>query len=183
MVYVLLADGFEEVEAICPIDVLRRGGIGVRTVGVTGREVRGSHGLILRADLSADEAVAAARREPPEMLVLPGGMPGTRNLDAWAGTDEMIAAVEAGGGFLAAICAAPSVLGKRGKLAGRRACCYPGFEDMLKGAEVSNDPVTRDGKIVTSRGAGCAMKFALALLAALKGEAAAEETAKAVIYE
>lgn len=183
MIYVLLADGFEEIEAICPIDILRRGGCEVRTVGVTGRDVAGSHGITVRCDLSGDEAVSALSSFPCEMLVLPGGMPGTKNIDAWASTDAFIDAAERSGGILAAICAAPSVLGKRGKLRGKRASCYPGFEDALIGADVRFDDVTVDGRIITARGAGCAMKFALALLRALKGDGAGDKIAGSVIFK
>lgn len=182
MIFVLLADGFEEVEAICPIDVLRRGGCEVKTVGVTGRDVTGSHGITVKCDLYGKEAIAALKSSPCEMLILPGGMPGTKNIDKWELTDAFIEAAERSDGFLAAICAAPSVLGKRGKLRGKKACCYPGFEDSLLGAEATEDGVSVDGRVITARGAGCAMKFALALLAALKGDGAAGKVADSVIY-
>lgn len=183
MIYFLLADGFEEVEAICPIDILRRGGCDVRTVGVTGPVVTGSHGIPVRCDLTGDEGLSAISGDPPEMLVLPGGMPGTRYLDEWNGTDVFIEATEKAGGIFAAICAAPSVLGKRGKLTGHGACCYPGFESALSGARVTYDDVTKDGGVITARGAGCAMKFGLALLGALRGEDVSCKVAEAVIYK
>ena len=183
MIYVLLADGFEEVEAICPIDVLRRGGCEVRTVGVTGPVATGSHGISVRCDMTGYDALSAVKKVSPEMLVLPGGMPGTRHLDAWTGTDAFIEATEKAGGILAAICAAPSVLGKRRRLEGKRASCYPGFEDALIGAEVSYDDVSVDGNVITARGAGCAMKFGLALLGALRGEDVSRKIAEAVIYK
>ena len=183
MIYVLLADGFEEVEAICPIDVLRRGGCDVKTVGVTGPVATGSHGIAVTCDISGKKAFEAVRHDPPEMIVLPGGMPGTRYLDAWAGTDVFIEETEKAGGILAAICAAPSVLGKRGKLRGKTASCYPGFEDALDGARVSYDDVSVDGSVITARGAGCAMKFGLALLGALRGEDVSRRIAEAVVYK
>lgn len=182
MVFVLLADGFEEVEAICPIDVLKRGGCDVMTVGVTGKNVTGSHGITVSADISGDEAEAALKAFFCEMLVLPGGMPGTKNIDSWQMTDAFIEAAERSDGVLAAICAAPSVLGKRGKLKGKKACCFPGFEDALIGAEITSDDVSVDGRIITSRGAGCAMKFALALLSSLKGDKESDRVARSVIY-
>lgn len=182
MVYVLLADGFEEIEAICPIDLLRRGGCRVVTVGVTGREVTASHGVRFTCDMTGTEALDAIRKEPPEMTVFPGGMPGTRHLDEWDGTDVFIEATGSAGGFLAAICAAPSVLGVRGILKGKRAVCYPGFEDALSGATVLFDDVVTEGKVITSRGAGCAMKFALELLRALKGKAESDRVAESVIF-
>ena len=182
MIYVLFADGFEEVEAICPVDVLRRGGCRVKTVGVTGREVRGAHGIVIGCDVTGAEALDTLRSDPPEMIVLPGGMPGTRNIDSWQWTDAFIEAAEKAGGYLAAICAAPSVLGKRGRLKGKKAVCYPGFEDYLSGADVVFDDVVRDGKVITARGAGCAMKFALELLSAMKGEEAGAKVAESVIF-
>ncbi len=180
MIYVFLANGFEEVEALTPIDLLRRAGHEVQIVGVTGRSVTGSHGIKVECDIAAGEIVMG---NALEMIVLPGGMPGTRHLDAWAGTDTFIEATEKAGGILAAICAAPSVLGKRGKLKGKAASCYPGFEENLNGARVSYDDVTVDGKVITARGAGCAMKFGLALLGALRGEDVSRKIAEAVIYK
>ncbi len=182
MIYVLLADGFEEVEALTPVDILRRGGLSVTTVGVTGKAATGSHGIATACDVTGKDALKMLGKEPPEMLILPGGMPGTRHIDSWEGTDVFIKATVDAGGFLAAICAAPSVLGKRGLLSGRSAVCYPGFEKYLEGAETGNGKVVRDGKIITARGAGCAMEFALELLRALRGDEAARDVAKSVIY-
>ncbi len=176
MVYVFLADGFEEIEALTPVDLLRRAGAEVVTVGVTGRTVTGSHGIPVIADASMDEALALLRTKgAPEMIVLPGGMPGATNLDASAGVDAFISAAKEADAYLTAICAAPMVLGKRGLLAGKNAICYPGFEKYLTGAKVAAEGVTvvTDGKVITGKAMGVATEFALALVFALKGESAA----------
>lgn len=182
MIYVLLADGFEEIEALTPIDILRRGGFSVTTVGVTGKAATGSHGITVSCDVTGKDAFRLLGKEPPEMLILPGGMPGTRHIDSWDGTDDFIKATVDAGGYLAAICAAPSVLGKRGLLSGRKAVCYPGFEKYLGGVETGDEKVVRDGMFITARGAGCAMDFALELLSVLRGNEAAREIANSVIY-
>ena len=167
MVYVFLADGFEEIEALSPVDLLRRAGVAVTTLGVGGkREIKGAHGITVLADAPdtdfADEA--------PTMVVLPGGMPGAANLDASPVVAKALANAAAAGGFLAAICAAPMVLGHKGYLAGKKATCYPGFEGELKGAETHRAPVVRDGNVITGAGMGVAAEFALELVAALCGK-------------
>lgn len=182
MIYVLLADGFEEVEALTPVDILRRGGCSVVTVGVTGKAATGSHGIAVSCDVTGKDALRMLEKDPPEMLILPGGMPGTRHIDSWDKTDAFINATLEAGGCLAAICAAPSVLGKRGLTAGKKAVCYPGFEKYLAGAEAGEEKVVHDGRLITARGAGCAMDFALELLRTLRGNEKAEEVASSVIY-
>lgn len=171
MVYLFLANGFEEVEALCPLDILRRGGVKVATVGVGGDEIVGSHGIHVMADLRDGFYRDAA----PEMVILPGGMPGASNLDASLTVDQAIRAAVRGDGYLAAICAAPFLLGKRGLLEGKSATCYPGFEGELKGAKLSEKKVVRDGKIITAAGMGVAKEFGLELLAALRGQAVADD--------
>lgn len=157
MILLLLADGFEEIEALCPLDILRRLGADIKTVGITGKSVKGSHGVTVEADLLADEVDASLA----EHLILPGGMPGSSNLDASPLTDVLINEVLAKGGKIGAICAAPFVLGKRGLLEGKRAVCYPGFENELKGAIISaGDFVVTDGSITTAKGMGVALAFA-----------------------
>ena len=175
MVYVFLADGFEEIEALTPVDVLRRAGAKVATVGVTGKTVRGSHGITVTADLTADEAKAALGGETPEMIVLPGGMPGADNLNASDVVDAFIKKCAEDGAYIGAICAAPYVLGVRGVLKGRMATCFPGFDDRLEGAEYYDCDVIRDHNIITGRAMGAATEFALELVAALYGDDAAEE--------
>ena len=177
MVYVFLAEGFEEVEALTPVDCLRRAGKDVRTVGIGGTVIKGSHGIPVTADL-ADSAFVP---DPSlEMIVLPGGMPGTKNLDASEETDRFIKAALEKDAYLAAICAAPMVYGKRGLLSGRDATCYPGFEEYLEGAKHYEASVVVDGNFITSDGMGSALDFALQLLSALKGDDAAEKIADAV---
>lgn len=163
MIYLLLADGFEEIEALTPVDILRRAGLTVRTVGITGKAVRGSHGIAVEADVLPAEAT-----EPIECLILPGGMPGAKNLDESAEADALIARAVREGAHIGAICAAPFILGRRGLLAGHRATCFPGFEDELTGATVMQGArVVTDGDVTTAIGMGAAGEFATALLAAL----------------
>lgn len=179
MIYMFLAHGFEETEALTPLDLLRRAGLEVTTVGIGGELVTGSHGITVQADI----ADSVFHDNAPEMVILPGGMPGTRNLDASPVVDAALRATAARDGYLAAICAAPMVLGKRGLLKGRRAICYPGFEKFLDGAILSNHHVVRDGKVVTAVGMGAALHFGLELVAMLRGDIAAEELRAAVIAD
>ena len=176
MIYVFLANGFEEVEALTPVDVLRRGGVEVKTVGIGGKTVTGSHGISVSADLSEDEVELTALSG----VVLPGGMPGTKNLDASATVKAALAAAAQKGALIAAICAAPSVLGHNGLLKGKRATCFPGFESELAGATVCPDLAVTDGNVVTGKGAGAALPFALALLRYLKGAEASDKVKNAL---
>ena len=179
MVYVLLAEGFEEVEALTPVDLLRRAGVEVRLVGVTGATVRGARGISVVNDLSMDEVDLAKA----DMLVLPGGMPGTTNLDEHPGVKRVVEDYVTSGKYVAAICAAPSILGGMGLLKGKRAACYPSVEDKLSGAVISRLPVVQDGNIITSRGMGTAIDFALKLTEILFDREKAEELAASIIYE
>lgn len=181
MIYMFLANGFEETEAVCPLDMLRRAGADVRTVavGTDTLAVRGSHGITITADISEADLVA----DDIEMVILPGGMPGADNLFASEAVSSAIAKASDSGAYIAAICAAPYILGKRGYLKGHRAVCYPGYEDTLAGADVSDAPVVVDGKIITARSAGAALQFGLALVRALFGKDKADAVARAVIYE
>jgi len=179
MVYVHLADGFEEIEALAVVDLLRRAGIETWTVSITGRlPVEGSHEIKVIADFLFEDAVYGNC----EMIVLPGGMPGTKNLDAHNGLREKIYSFNNQGKWLAAICAAPMVLGHAGVLKGKKATCYPGFEKELEGAIFVTDPVISDGHVITSRGAGTAMAFALKIIEELKGKKASDDIAKATLY-
>lgn len=164
MVLVLLADGFEELEALTPVDVLRRGGIEVLTVGIGSREIRGTHGITVVADVTAADAPI----DRADAIIFPGGMPGALNLDSSPDTDRIIDAVTKRGGRLAAICAAPLILGRRGLLDGRMATCFPGFESELRGATVTNTAVITDGHITTARDYRAAMAFADELCVLLK---------------
>lgn len=177
MVYILLADGFEEIEALCPLDLLRRAGIDAKTVSVTEkRVVTGSHGIPVTADLTAENSLSDI-----EMLVLPGGMPGTTNLDKSQFCDGLLRAAAKNGAYIAAICAAPMVLGHRGYLQGKTAVCFPGFESELTGATVGNTRVAKDGKIVTAIGMGAALEFGLELVACLCGGEKAAELRQTVL--
>ena len=178
MVYVFLADGFEEIEALTPVDLLRRAGVRVTTLGVGGKwEIVGSHGITV----TADAPDTAFDDNAPQMIVLPGGMPGAANLDASPIVAAALEKAASSGGFLAAICAAPMVLGHRGYLAGKQATCYPGFENELKGAETRRAPVVRDGNVITGAGMGVATEFALALVEALCGGDKAAALAKGIL--
>lgn len=180
MVYVFLADGFEEIEGLTVVDLLRRAGIEVRTVSVeAGREICGSHGI----KLLADTLFAENDYEDAELLVLPGGMPGTLHLKAHAGLAELLKRHCAAGRKAAAICAAPSVLGELGLLNGKKAVCYPGFEDSLLGAEVLFDKVVKDGNITTSRGMGTAIDFALSLIEQLIDAEMRGKVTKSILFD
>lgn len=171
MVYVFLAEGFEEIEALAPVDVLRRGGVKVQTVGVTGKIVNGSHGIPVVCDITIDEATDKGL----EAVVLPGGLPGTTNLEKDADVQRFLDIADERKLIIGAICAAPSVLGHKGLLVGKNAVCFPGFESELKGANVLDVPSVRDGNIVTGWGAGGSLAFAFELLAAITGDKAAAD--------
>ena len=160
MIIVLLAEGFEEIEALTPVDMMRRAGLDVKTVGISSKTVVGSHGISVVADSTPDE-IDLTR---VEMAVFPGGMPGSLNLDASEYTDRVISAVLENGGRLAAICAAPLLLGRRGLLDGKKATCFPGFEGELRGAEIIDADFVTDGNITTGRGMEYSLPFAKELV-------------------
>lgn len=163
MVYLFLADGFEEVEALTPLDMLRRAQIPVATVGIGGEYIRGAHNIVVKADLAPSDVVL----DDMTALILPGGMPGTLNLEKSNFVQHAIVYAMERDLTVAAICAAPSILGHAGYLNGRKATCFPGFEDALVGAIVQNDPLVWDGNVLTAKGAGVALDFALALVTRL----------------
>lgn len=179
MVYMFLANGFEEIEALYTVDVLRRAGVDIKTVGVGEKAITGSHKITVlcdttTADITPDDSL--------EMVILPGGLPGSTNLDEDKTVDKFISYANKNGKFICAICAAPFILGKRGILNGKMAICYPGFEDQLDGATVmSNAGCVRDGNIITGRAMGSADAFAFAILSALRGEEASQKIKKAII--
>lgn len=184
MVLIFLADGFEEIEALTQVDVLKRAEVEIEicSVGHWNRDpVTGSHGIKVTPDLTAYDAWMKYGGKPLEMIILPGGMPGTVHLDEDELVDRFLKKAEQEGTIIAAICAAPMVLGKRGLLSGRRATCYPGFEKDLKGATVTGGRVETDGNRITGCGMGASTEFALALCAALKGEKAAEKLREAIM--
>lgn len=156
-----LASGFEEIEAISIIDVLRRADLNVLVISVTGSlEVTGAHQI----KVAADKLFEDVNYNEVSMIVLPGGMPGAANLDGHKGLKAQIAKFNNENKPLAAICAAPLVYGNLGILEGKQVVCYPGFEKYLKGAEILNDPVAESGNVITGRGPGAAVQFALKLV-------------------
>lgn len=177
MVYMFFADGFEESEAIVPLDMLKRGGVDIKTVSITDSNfVTGSHNITVKTDLTVSEITD----EPLEMVILPGGMPGASNLRA---SDAVVSAViktAENNGYVAAICAAPYILGELGLLKGKKAICYPGFDDRLIGAQVVIDDVVCDGNFITAIGMGAALKFGYALVSLLKGREVADKIAKSI---
>lgn len=179
MIYVFLADGFEEAEALVPIDIMRRGGFDVKTVGVTSAEVTGAHGITVRCDITENKAVT----DGLEAVVLPGGMPGTLNLEKSETVNKIIRFACENGLLTGAICAAPSILGKAGLLKGKRATCFPGFEKDLSGAIFTGGSLVCDGNIITAVGAGAAFDFGFALLAALKDVNTARKLADGMMYK
>ena len=178
-VCVLLASGFEEIEAITVIDVLRRAEVEVVTAAVGPSPVRGSH----RVMVQADKSLAEAAKEDWDMVVLPGGLPGATNLRDDPGVQDLILRQAKAGRKLAAICAAPIVLGRAGLLKGRKATSYPGFQEQLLGVLYQESAVVCDGNITTSRGPGTAMAFALQLVTDLKGKEAADNLRKGMLVE
>ena len=179
MVYIFLADGFEEIEALCVLDFLRRAGVEVRTVGIDEKIVKGSHKIPVVCDV---EDTMLTGFEDFDMIILPGGLPGSNNLDASETVEKFINRAVYEDKFIAAICAAPFILGKRGILKGKRACCYPGFEGQLTGAEVVSDGCVRDGKIITARAMGKSHDFALEIVEALCGKEKGDQLSNAVLY-
>lgn len=182
MVYVFLADGFEEIEALTPVDLLRRVGVEVTMVAVGSDEkvITGARKIPVVCSLSLDELPESI--EDVDLVILPGGMPGTVNL---LNNEKLMAYVDKcnlAGKRIAAICAAPArIFGERGMLKGRRATCYPGMEDCMIGASACADSVVTDGNITTSRGMGTAMDFGLELVKLLCGEEKAKELANGVV--
>lgn len=166
MVYVFLANGCEEVEALAPVDILRRGGVEVKTVGVGSDAITGSHNITINTDIVTSEVVLSEI----EAVVLPGGMPGTTNLESDDIVQSAIDYAFSKDLLIGAICAAPSILGHAGYLEGKRATCYPGCEDSFGKGEYTGETVTEDGNIITGKGPGAAVCFGLALLKYLKGE-------------
>ena len=204
MIYMFLAPGFEEVEALAPLDLLRRAGLEVTTVAIreasTNRlienllrigvsaanlwdespQVTGSHGITVTADMTESTFTGRLSHNfAPEAVILPGGMPGTTNLDASPVVERALELAAAKGAYLCAICAAPLVLGKRGYLIGKRATCFPGFEEYLEGATVGGK-VIRDGKIITAAGMGVAQEFGFEIISVLRSPEKAGEIRSAI---
>ena len=177
---VFFGEGYEEIEALTVVDILRRASIPVKMVSITGeREVTSSHQVTVKMDCLLSEVDF----DKVEMIVLPGGMPGTKNLEACEPLMEQVDAFVKEDRPVSAICAAPSILGHRGHLKGRAACCCPSFEDHLEGAEVLKEPSVISGNITTGRGMGVAIPFALSILERYQGREAAQAMAENIIYE
>lgn len=177
-VNVYLADGFEEVEGLTVVDLLRRAGIEIDMVSIMGRkEITGARKIPVLADKLFEE------QDDPDMIVLPGGMPGTLHLKAHEGLADLIRKADKEGKVLAAICAAPTIYGEMGLLEGKNATCYPGMEDKLLGANWQEQSVVVDGNFVTSRGVGTAIAFALTLVTILKDEETAKSLANSIVYK
>lgn len=171
MVYVFLADGFEIIEALSPVDMLRRAKVETKLVGVTGEIVTSSCGVAVKTDMLIDEFDFY----DVEAVVLPGGMPGTLNLENNQTVQKIIDNASNTNAFICAICAAPSILGHKGLLNAKEATCFPGFENALEGATLSEDFVVTDGKFITARGAGVSVDFGLEIVKQLRGEELSNE--------
>lgn len=177
MVYVLLGTGFEEVEAIAPIDLMRRAGIQVLTVGVDGKAITGSHGITVEADITLDQMDLTDL----EMIVLPGGLGGVATArSSQAALDALRFAYE-NDKYVAAICAGPTVLAELGIIGARKATCYPGCEGGMGDANILEAACVTEGKLITGASAGCAIPFALALIEALKGKETAAQVEKQIV--
>lgn len=176
MIYIFLADGFEEVEALTPVDYLRRSGLSVVCVGVGKKLVEGAHKIVVEADV---ELSSCEFNLEGSMVVLPGGLKGTENLNS---NEQVCRILEQSSkvGSLAAICAAPSILGRLNLLKGKKACCYPGFEKFLFGAQVVNKDVVLSDRIITSKGAGTAQQFSFEIVKFMCGEEASRKLQKEV---
>lgn len=177
MVYVLLGTGFEEMEAIAPIDLLRRAGIGVITVGLTGQTVYGSHNIGIHADITIDKMDLSQM----EMIVLPGGLGGVASIRNCGQAMEAIDYARNHGKWIAAICAAPTILAQLHITDGIPAVCYPGCEDDMGNALIMEAPCVRHNNVITGTSAGCATAFALELISALKGPEAAQKIAEQIV--
>lgn len=179
MVYVFLAEGFEEVEALAPVDILRRAGVEVQLVGVGGKTVTGSHRITVQCDLMETELPT----ELPQGVILPGGLPGTTHLEENNTVQALVARCAKEGKIIGALCAAPSILGHMGLLEGREATVYPTFQSALAGAKLSEAYVCRDGQFITGRGMGVSIPFGLKLAEAFAGKEVAGEIARSIQME
>ena len=178
MVYILLGTGFEPMEAVAPGDILRRGGVEVCYTGIGGNSVTGGHGITLIADCTVDEI----REDQAEMVILPGGLGGVHSILACEPALDFVRRMYASGRFVAAICAAPTILAALGITDGRQATCYPGMEEQMGNASMVACDAIRDGTVITGRAAGAADCFGLLCLEALKGQQVAKRVADAIVY-
>lgn len=178
-VFIFLADGFEEAEALVTVDVLRRAGFQVQTMSISGsKQVTGAHGILVTADALMNDVDFSIA----DCLVLPGGMPGTTNLDQNEKVKSLLIAHYQKGKLLAAICAAPLVLGRLGFLKGKEAVCYPGFEKYLEGATIVKGKIVFNGNILTAKGPGCVFEFAMKLVEILIDKDLAKQVSDGLIW-
>ena len=177
MIYMFLGTGFEETEAIAPLDLIRRAGLEIQTVGLNGKIIYGSHGIGVEADITIEELNATDL----EMVILPGGLGGVASIKACDKALDVIRAAYESDKYTAAICAGPTILAQLGITDGKKATCYPGCESQMGNAEMVNAAAVTDGKVITGTSAGCAVPFGLALIAALKGQDAADAIAKQIV--
>ena len=177
MVYILLGTGFEETEAIAPLDLLRRAGIEVLTVGLNGKTIYGGHHIGIEADITIDRLDLTNM----DMIVLPGGLGGVASIRGCQGAMDAVRFAYENGLYVAAICAGPTVLADLGITDGKKAVCYPGCEEQMGAAKIDNTAATRDGKVITGTSAGCAIPFGLELIRALKGDEVAAAIEKQIV--
>ncbi len=177
MVYMLLGTGFEETEAIAPLDLLRRAGIEAATVGIGGKIIKGSHGIGVEADLTLEEMALSNL----DMIVLPGGLGGVASIKASKDALKAVRWAWENDKYVAAICAGPTILAQLGITDGKKATCYPGCEAQMSSAIMVSAAAVTDGKVITGTSAGCAVPFGLALIAALKGQEAADAVEKQIV--
>ena len=177
MVYMLLGTGFEETEAIAPLDLLRRAGVQVATVGINSKIIKGSHGIGIEADIEIGEM----NLTDLDMIVLPGGLGGVASIKASKSALDAVRFAWENGKFVAAICAGPTILAQLGITDGKNATCYPGCEEQMGSANMVEAAAVTDGKVITGTSAGCAIPFGLSLIAALKGQDAADTIAKQIV--
>ena len=176
---IFFATGYEEIEALTVVDILRRAGEEITMVSIIDeRRVTSSHGV----EVTMDKVLSEVNFDETDVIVLPGGMPGTKNLEACEALMEQVDAFVKAGKTVAAVCAAPSILGHRGHLKGKKACSFPTMESQLEGADVKQEPAVIDGNIITGRGMGAAIPFGLAILEKLQGKEAADAMGKSIVY-
>ena len=177
MVYMLLGTGFEETEAIAPLDLLRRAGVEIQTVGLNGKVIYGSHSIGVEADIEIGQLDLTAL----EMIILPGGLGGVASIRACDAAMKAVRFAWENGKYTAAICAGPTVLADLGIVDGKNATCYPGCEENMGSAKMVEAAAVTDGKLITGTSAGCAIPFGLALIAALKGQEESDRIAKQIV--
>ena len=177
MVYMLLGTGFEETEAIAPLDLLRRAGVSIATVGLNGKIIKGGHGIGIEADMEIGEMDLTNL----EMIILPGGLGGVASIKACTEAIEAIRFAWENGKYVAAICAGPTILASLGITDGKKATCYPGCEEQMGNANMVEEAAVIDGNVITGTSAGCAVSFGLALISVLKGQDVSDAIAKQIV--